>query len=97
MCNYNRNKIILASSKNNVNVVKDWQNINMISKPIVKRIMEKSKIYLYASTPKNPNVVRFGYVLLHVCENLLGVLQLVGHLGVITIKEPKLLLDYSEN
>jgi hypothetical protein len=51
MCNYNRNKIILASSKNNVNVVKDWQNINMISKPIVKRIMEKSKC-IYMHPPK---------------------------------------------
>jgi hypothetical protein len=55
------------------------------------------KMYLYASTQKNPNVVRFGYVFLHVCGNLLGVLQLVEHLGAITIKEPKMLLDYNEN
>ncbi len=40
-------------------------------------------MYLYASTQKNPNVVRFGYVFLHVCGNLLGVLQLVEHLGAI--------------
>jgi hypothetical protein len=32
------------------------------------------KMYLYACTQKNPNVVRFGYVFRHVCGNLLGVL-----------------------
>jgi hypothetical protein len=63
----------LKTSKKNVNVVrKIWTQFKRGLKANCEKIMKKSKCICFASSKKNVDVVKNGYIFLQNCGNLLG-------------------------
>jgi hypothetical protein len=70
----------LSYSKKNVNMVRNVKNMNTIWKRFksqLRKDYEKIKMHLFASSKKNVNVLKNGYIFLHDWGNLLGSLQFV--------------------